>query len=326
METRLLNKIPVLPGMKRYGDATPLYTRGVAMYAIFFSVILGMQWLVDVWAWGNTWGFTYAADDILGRLWAWILGGVFATVILIFEVMYLTQDTSSSTTQGDVFRLLFALFIGWGLTSVAVEVSWFAPDIEKSIVADEKASVDNVVRLANATEEKKQDQLLEAAKKELGGSATAAVQKAQEDLDHYLAERNTQRSALVDEENKTRKDYINEVGGAFSGRPGIGHRATAMQSEREKITAQVSAFDADTIKEADRLTRIRDEKQKESQQALQARLDKIRIEKQATMERIAKLSLTTPGRDELAATYGGGSWQASRGALHRFSKMVEMTL
>jgi hypothetical protein len=75
----------------------------------------------------------------------------------------------------------------------------------------------------------------------------------------------------------------------------------------------------------ERLTTLRDSKHKGGQEALQARLDKIRIEKQVTVERIAKLSLTTRGRDELAATYGGGSWQASRGALNRFSKMVEMT-
>lgn len=325
MDTRQLSRIPVLPGMKKYGDTTPLYTRTVAIYIIFFSLILGLQWFVDSWAWGNTWGFTYAANDNLGWTWSRILGLMFSTVILIFEILYLTQDTSTATTQGDVFRLLFALFIGWGLTSVAVEVSWFSPDIEKSIIAEEKANIDQVVRIANATEEKKCEQLLIAAQKELGENTTTEAKKAQDDLDRYIAERKTQRDILVAGVDRARGDARTEAAGKISGHYGNGPAAKMMAAQAENLAAEVSPFDAQTAREVDRLTTLRDTKQSGNRQALQMRLDQIRTDKESTINRIAKLSETTPGRDELAAKYGGGSWQASRGALHRFSKMVEMT-
>ncbi len=325
MEARQLSRIPVLPGMKKYGDATPLYTKGVALYIIFFSLILSMQWFVDVWAWGNTWGFTYAANDQLGWIWSRFLGLIFSTVILVFEIMYITQDTSTSTTQGDVFRLLFALFVGWGLTSVAVEVSWFAPDIEKSIVAEEKANVDKIVQMANETEEKKCDQLLIAAQKELGENAVTEAAKAQGDLDRYVAERKAQRDAVVKEVDKVRSDARTEAAGKISGHYGNGPAAKMMAEQAENLAATIEPFDAKTAQEVERLTALRDAKQKDNRQALQKRLDQIRKDKEVFLDRIAALSQTTAGRDELAAKYGGGSWQVSRGALHRFSKMVEMT-
>jgi hypothetical protein len=311
--------------MKKYGDTTPLYTRGVAMYIIFFSLILGLQWFVDSWAWGNTWGFTYASGDNLGWIWSRILGVMFATVILIFEILYLTQDTSTATTQGDAFRLLFALFVGWGLTSVAVEVSWFAPDIEKSIIAEEKLNIDNVVKAANATEEEKCNQLLTAAKAELGENATAEATKAQADLDRYIAERKAQHDILVAAADKARTEARTEAAGQISGRYGNGPAAKMMEGQAKDLAAELNPFDAQTATEAARLTTIRDTKQKNNRQALQTRLDQIRTDKELTINHIAKLSESTTGREELAAKYGGGSWQASRGALHRFSKMTEMT-
>ncbi len=325
METRQLSKLPVLPGMKKYGDKTSLCTRVVVMYMIFFSIILSMQWLVDSWAWSNTWGFTYAADDSLGWAWSRILGLVFSTVIMIFEILYLTQDTSTSTAQGDVFRLLFALFIGWGLTSIAVEVSWFAPDIEKSIVAEEKAAIDKMVQTANMTEEKRRDQLLAAAKNELGGNAVMEATKVQEDLDRYVTERKRQRDTMVAEVDKMRSEARTEAAGKISGHYGNGPAAQMMAAQAEQVAARIPGFDAETAREVERLTTLRDTKHKGGQEALQARLDQIRTDYESAINRIAKLSETTPGRDELAAKYGGGSWQASRGALHRFSKMVEMT-
>lgn len=325
MEAQQLRRIPVLPGMKKYGDATSLYTRGVAMYIIFFSLILSLQWFVDSWAWGNTWGFTYAASDNLGWIWSRILGVMFATVILIFEILYLTQDTSTATTQGDAFRLLFALFVGWGLTSVAVEVSWFAPDIEKSIIAEEKLNIDKVVKTANATEEEKCNQLLAAAKAELGENATAEATKAQADLDRYVAERKAQHDILVAAADKARTEARTEAAGQISGRYGNGPAAKMMEGQAKDLAAELNPFDAQTATEVTRLTTIRDTKQRNNQQTLQTRLDQIRTNKESTIDRIAKLSLTTAGREELAAKYGGGSWQASRGALHRFSKMTEMT-
>lgn len=325
METRQLSRIPVLPGIKKYGDTTPLYTRGVAMYIIFFSLILSMQWFVDSWAWGNTWGFTYVANDYLGWTWSRIMGLMFSTVIMIFEILYLTQDTSTATTQGDVFRLLFALFIGWGLTSVAVEVSWFAPDIEKSIAAEEKTNIDKVVRVANATEEKNYDKHFADAQKELGENVSAEAAKAQADLDRYIADRKGERKTLVDGVDKAQSDARTEAAGKISGHYGNGPAAKMMTAQAEDLAAKIEPFDAQTASEVARLTTLRDTKQKDNQQALQARLDQIRKDKQSTIDRIAKLSETTAGRDELAAKYGGGSWQASRGALHRFSKMVEMT-
>lgn len=325
MLTSELRRIPVLPGMKKYGDTTPLYTRGVAMYIIFFSLILGLQWFIDSWAWGNTWGFTYASNDYLGWIWSRILGGMFATAITIFEILYFTQDTSTATTQGDAFRLLFALFIGWGLTSVAVEVAWFAPDIERSIVTEEKANIDRVVEKANAREEREYDKLLAAAQNELGKNASGEDQKAQDYIGHYTDDRKKQRESLVAEVDKVRSEARTEAAGKISGRYGNGPAAQMMALQAEQIAARIPDFDAETAKEVNRLTGLRDTKQKDNSGALQTRLDQIRKDKQSTIDRIAKLSETTLGRDELAAKYGGGSWQASRGALHRFSKMVEMT-
>lgn len=325
MQTENFSRFLVLPGMRKYGVNTPLYTRGVAMYTIFFSLILVLQWLVDAWAWSNTWGFTYASGDYWGFIWSRIQGGIFATVITIFEVLYFTQDTSTATTQGDVFRFLFALFIGWGLTSVAVEICWFSPDIEKRIVAEEKLIIDDMVQTAKAKEENEYEKRLAEANTELGKNAKDEATIAQTDIDGYIADRKIQRELIAAAVNKAHDDTRAEAAGKISGRYGNGSAAKMMETQADKLADGVKAFDNDTAMEVARRTAVRDTKQNNNQKALQTRLDQIRTNKEKIMEHIAQLPLTTTGRDELAAKYGGGSWQVSRGALHRFSKMVEMT-
>ncbi len=342
--------VPDLFGLKVYGekDSSKLYNRKVAGYLAALNIVLLLQFMFDWWAWSRTWIFCIG-EQFGGFLIAPVLGIILAGAILLFDRAIITGDSRNrgqigswwNRNSGYLFRLGMILLLA-GVTSVAVELSVFQPDINREINQAERLAVDKVRADAIALETKRFDELAKLTTEGSTKTINKDVALAQQAIDEYTARRAAVRGQILKDQATKRADHqqllktaadkaVSEAAGKYSHREGVGpltREARRQETDAAKrlrefeadATAERAAFDAETEAEVKRLTEVRDNRNASGVSGLNAATTTLLAKKQDKIRTIEAMN----GPALTAAGYAG-DWEQSRGFMARYHVLHQLT-
>lgn len=306
--------IPDTFGLLVFGRRTRLYTRTVSLFVQFLTVILAIQFCVDLWAWYNAWEV-----GLGGWVMPLVLGAAFASLMLIYDRTILTSDNNGGGWARYLTRgaMIFAMAF---LTSVPVELAVFRPDIERIIDNTEKMAVDAIRSKAKAEEETRFDKLIADTKERMGHSQTAQLAAAEKDLADYQIISTKKRKELtnkIDEEK--RGAAVAAGGGGVNPAKGIGPETLQHRENIVGYVSQLKELDETAAKAIEALTKARDEVASGNADALETKLNQLNTDKEA-----AVLATKTMKPAMLAERFGGEYLQ-SRGFIARFQTLEKIT-
>lgn len=318
-----------------YGDSlmTPRLSRELGWIAL----VLGLQLVIDLWAWNRAWSFGLPLSLVVAA----VLCNVFAISILAYDRSIVTLDTSRTKTAVWPLGLRGVILVAICLiTAVPVELSVFESETDKRIAAKEKIDLDAIRSRAQNEETVRFDGDIAKAGEELKAVQAGSILLQRQATD-FKDMRARQRQELLDSrtresEAKTealaqQRDVFNaEVDGSGgSGHYGMASAALGKKQVLDEMEATKAAFNTETVQI---MTRFDNDtasgvKARENTAFTQATTNeeavKTRIADLRTRKDTAIRDLQTMDGDLLAVKYGG-DWRRSKGFLDRFNELSEM--
>ena len=319
----------------------------------WFTRILLIQLVVDLFAWTRAWSYGLTGEWYL----YWPLGIVFALAILIFDRSVMVLDTSGSkrtlrlpylgviTTRNSrywplVLRGVLLLVIS-AITSIPVELTIFEGESLRRIDHNQKAAVDTIRAKAIGEETKFFDLKIAEVQKAVPAAATGQA-LLQKQLDEYrmartadrqqaasarLPDRAVKQAAVEAQRKSLNEEEQGKVTG--SGRYGVGPAAQGMRDTLAAMEADVRIYDEAT---AAILTKFDEDTAAGVREREKASADSLAQDKgsaeasvaQLRKEREAKLDALRVLEPAALANKYGGDYRMSVGLLDRLRELSAM--
>lgn len=319
-------------GMLVYG--TSLLTTKARWSIRVFAVVLSIQFVIDFVAWGAFGAFafpvaTYGAT--VHYLAAVVVGWLFATAILAFDLTVVTLDTGRSKKA---YWPLFArgmILVGISfITAIPFEMGVYGPTITNNLENRQKVAVDAIRVKAIAEEQGIYAKKANVAKEDLV-KISEGYALLNNQLSAYRHERKNATQSKSSDMEKQRTLIGVESGGAKAkvsidgvqqsfgtGERGCGPRCKALKEDLRFMEEDLRKFEAETAAGIKAREAALADKSKSDEVAGKARLTAIQSEHEKI---VAALRIMPPA--EIALKYGG-EWKQTFDFLTRFDEMTLM--
>lgn len=296
---------------------TSLLSTNVKMTMNSIAAALFVLFVIDTLVW--TKAAMYGFDNIVLAL---IAGLAVASVVYIADRGIVVTDLSQNRGIGvwvTLFvRLAFVVFLGIA-SARPLQLTWFEPDIEARIEAEEAELRGRLIDNAIEKENKRFQNLLDQVGQDREAVIATVRSERAPKRQAMLASQDSRRKGVDQQLREARERLATEMAGQSASRArGYGRAAKAAEAQVEKAAEEMKDLESLMAIETRMFDEVTEKKIDAALAEMKAKNEQLFAERRTVFSQIQ----SAPA-EELSRKYGG-EWKVSRGYSRRDSELAEL--